>query len=77
MSLDETKRPDMDESSEKDGTLPAETDAADIREDDRFSVFDNPVRPEEKSPKKRRMNKRTRTLVIALICVVVLVFNLC
>ena len=41
--------------------------------EDLYSAFDNPVRPEDKAPKKRRISSRTRTLVIALVAVVVLV----
>lgn len=39
---------------------------------DLYSVFDNPVHSEDKAPKKRRINSRTRTLIIALIMVAVL-----
>ena len=42
-------------------------------EEDRFSAFDEPVRPDEKKPKKKgRLSPRVRTLIYAAVAVVLL-----
>ena len=66
MSVDEQKHPQNPETEQP---IPAPEDAA----DDRFSAFDQPIRPEEKKKRSRkRITPRLRTLFIALGGVVLL-----
>lgn len=64
MSLDDIKR-----SSDK----AADESVNEPTVEDRFAAFDQPVRPEDKPGKKRRLNPRLRTLFIAVGAVVALV----
>ena len=57
MSLDETRQEDV-------SPIEKAADATDNA--DRFSIFDEPIRPDDKPKKKRRLKARTRSLIAAV-----------